>query len=169
MRRQVEAWAGDDAEPYAEVVITPPDQTFDDQADLLLGGRRVELRYLGRGHTDNDIAVSIPDAGIVFAGDIIEESAPPSFDDSFPLEWPDQVAGLERLIGGPVVPGHGATVDTTFVHAQQQQLAAAARLALERHAAGMTIPQAAASGGPFPQDTLLVAFARAWPSLEISG
>jgi glyoxylase-like metal-dependent hydrolase (beta-lactamase superfamily II) len=166
MRREVQAWAGDDEGLFSEVVITPPDHTFDAAADLVLEGRAIELRHLGRAHTDNDVVVLVPDAGVLFAGDLIEESAPPSFDDSFPLEWPDALSRLVALASGPVIPGHGATVDTAFVAAQQRNLSLVAELALERHATGMTVPQAAAAGGPFSVEVLHTAFARVWPALE---
>jgi glyoxylase-like metal-dependent hydrolase (beta-lactamase superfamily II) len=169
MRRQVKEWAPASAHLFDEVVITPPDHTFDRAASLTLAGRTVGLSYLGRGHTDNDIVVVVPDAGVAFAGDLIEESGPPAFQDSYPLEWPDTVAGLLPLISGPVVPGHGAVADLAFVSSQQQDLAEVARLATERHAAGMTVEQAAAAGGPFPQEALESAFARAWPGLELGG
>ena len=44
-----------------------------------LGGRRVEVAHLGRGHTDGDLVVVVPDADVVFAGDLIESAGPPSF------------------------------------------------------------------------------------------
>ncbi len=42
------------------VVIDPPDRTFAETAVVEVGGRRVELRYLGRGHTDHDIVITVP-------------------------------------------------------------------------------------------------------------
>ena len=38
-----------------------------------LGDRQVELRFLGRGHTDHDIVIRVPDAGVLFAGDLHRE------------------------------------------------------------------------------------------------
>ncbi|MBN2114214.1 MAG: MBL fold metallo-hydrolase [Acidimicrobiia bacterium] len=167
MRREVKEWAPGSAGLFDEVVITPPDHTFDRSATLTLAGRVIELRYLGRGHTDNDIVALVPDAGVLFAGDLVEESGPPAFHDAFPLEWPETAAALLPLASGPVVPGHGAVVDLGFVQAQQRDLAAVATLALERHALGMTPAQAGSAGGPFPVEVLAIAFARAWPGLEM--
>lgn len=73
---------------------------------------------------------------------------------------------LAGLVDGPVVPGHGAPTDRAFVTAQQVDLAAVADLARERHDAGMTVEDAAAAGGPFPEATLVEAFGRAWKQLE---
>ena len=41
---------------------------------LDLGGRRVEIVHLGRGHTDGDLVVVVPDANVIFAGDLIESA-----------------------------------------------------------------------------------------------
>lgn len=40
--------------------------------------------------------VEVPDADVVFAGDLVEEGAPPVFNDAFSLDWPST---LDRLAG----------------------------------------------------------------------
>ena len=93
--------------------LTHPTDTFDDTLTLDLGDRRVELRYLGRGHTSGDIVVWLPDERIVFAGDLVEARAAPYMGDAYPGEWAsatlDNVAALDaqQLVGGrgPVVRG----------------------------------------------------------------
>jgi glyoxylase-like metal-dependent hydrolase (beta-lactamase superfamily II) len=169
MRRRLIEWSPDHAAAFEEVEIVPPDHTFSTEATVTFGGREIRLHHPGRGHTDNDIVVAVPDAGVVFAGDLIEDGAPPAFQDSFPLEWPDTVGLLAGEVAGPVVPGHGWVVDRSFVVAQQADLAEVARLAVDRHAEGMPIAEAAAAGGPFPEDALRDAFTRAWPSLDLAG
>ena len=106
------------AEDLAEVVLDPPDRTFDGDAavvDFDAGGRRIELRHLGRGHTDNDVVVFIADADVLLAGDLVENGAPPYFGDGYPLDWPATVAALVELVTGAVVPGHGDVGDRAFV------------------------------------------------------
>ena len=95
------------AADLADVVIDPPDRTFSETADLDLGDRRVELRFLGRGHTDHDIVIRVPDAGVLFAGDLLENGAVPSFGDAYPLDWPETAFRVAELAQGVVVPGHG--------------------------------------------------------------
>jgi glyoxylase-like metal-dependent hydrolase (beta-lactamase superfamily II) len=93
--------------------LTHPTDTFDDAMTLDLGNRRVELRYLGRGHTSGDIVVWLPDERILFAGDLVEAQAAPYMGDSYPGAWStstlDAVAklGATQLVGGrgPVVRG----------------------------------------------------------------
>ena len=100
-----------------------------------LGGRRVEIAHLGRGHTGGDLIVVVADAQVVFAGDLIESAGPPQFGpDSYGAEW---AATLDGLIGVMTdatiaVPGHGDPVDREFVFEQRGRIAATA--------AGMTDP-----------------------------
>jgi glyoxylase-like metal-dependent hydrolase (beta-lactamase superfamily II) len=96
--------------------LTRPTDTFVDALDLDVGGRRVELRFLGRGHTAGDLVVWLPDERICFAGDLVEAQAAPYMGDAHIGDWSgetlDRVAGLgaELLVGGrgPVVRGAAA-------------------------------------------------------------
>ena len=65
------------AEDIAVTIVDPPDRTFTEHGTFRVGERRVDLRFLGRGHTDADIVVEIPDAGVLFAGDLLEDGATP--------------------------------------------------------------------------------------------
>lgn len=104
-----------------------------------LGGRRVVLANLGPAHTAHDLVVLVPDARVVFCGDLVEESGPPQAGpDAHPGWWP---GALDRLLelGGPdavYVPGHGAVVDAAFIRAQRAALAR--RFAAEEGAGGAT-------------------------------
>ena len=91
------------------------------------GGRRVEVAHLGRGHTDGDLVVVVPDADLVFAGDLIESAGPPSYGpDSFAHEWPATLDGLIGLMTAthPRGAGHGEPVDREFVFEQRGRIAA---------------------------------------------
>ena len=118
-----------DGDPAAELVaIAPidlPDHLVDDAAVLDVGGRPVTLHHLGRGHTDADLVVAVDD--VLFAGDLVEEGAPPAMEDAFPLEWAGTLTELLAQTRGPVVPGHGAVVDAAYVAAQRDELALLAR------------------------------------------
>ena len=116
------------------VTVDPPDRVVDDTgADIVIGGRRIELRWLGRGHTDNDLVIRVPDAGVVFVGDLLENGAPPWTGDGYPLDWPVTVAGILALASEPgfsgVVPGHGATGDRPFVERSLADLRSMSTLA----------------------------------------
>lgn len=118
-------------------------------AALDLGGRTAVLRHLGRGHTDHDLLVDVPDAGVVFAGDLVEQGAPPDLAEADVAAWPRTLSALLRLSRPTVVPGHGTPVDAGFVARQRDHLAEVAAL----HAAvgrGELTADAAAARSPYP-------------------
>ena len=157
------------ASDIREVVIDPPDRTFDERATVEVGDRIVELVYLGRGHTDTDIVITVPDAasygtGVLFAGDLLEAEAPPSFGDSYPLEWPDAVERILPLVKGAVVPGHGKVGDRSFVEDQLADFRTIAALARKVHAGELSLEEALAEA-PFGS-AAGDAFDRALPQLR---
>src|SRR5204862_7676281 len=95
---------------------------------LDLGDRQAELVYLGRGHTDNDIVISIGDTAVLFAGDLLENDAGPSFVDAYPIAWAETAARLIGLVSGSVVPGHGGVGDLAFAQRQASELGLVATL-----------------------------------------
>ena len=142
------------ANDLREVVIDPPDRTFAETAIVEVGGRPVELRYLGRGHTDHDIVISVPGTGVVWAGDLLESGALPFFADGYPMDWPITASALAELVGdGVVVPGHGDHAGQAFARSQAASFAALAALARRVHAGEMTLEDAAADEAPFPGES----------------
>jgi len=111
--------------------VTPPNRTFPPPAtELDIGGRTVTLRHLGLGHTDNDIVLMVADSPVLFAGDLVEEGAPPAFEDAYPIAWGSTLDVMLEMVSGAVVPGHGAVVDEAFVREQRElhrRIAEAAR------------------------------------------
>jgi len=150
-------------EAVNEVVITPPTETFARTASIDLGGRTVDLSYHGRGHTNSDIVVTVPDCGIVFAGDLIEEGAPPSYGDAFPLDWASTLDAA--VLGGTVVPGHGDVVTAEYTATQRDEIAAVADLARRGHATETPIA-ALVARGPYPETTMEQALRRAYAQLD---
>ncbi len=130
-----------------EVEIVPPEHTFSERVSLDVG-RSVDLRYHGRGHTDSDITVGVGD--VLFAGDLIEQAAPPSFDDSFPLDWPEALEGVLDQVRGPVVPGHGDPVDRAFVVQQRDDIVGMINLARAGFEEGVPAQDVDIADGPFP-------------------
>ena len=131
------------------VVIDPPDKTFSETAYVEVGGRRVELRFLGRGHTDHDIVVDVRDAGVLFAGDLLENGAVPSFGDAYPLDWPETASRVAELTYGVVVPGHGDHGGRAFADEQSAAMGQLAFLARRVRDDDLTIDEAMAQT-PFP-------------------
>ncbi|GAA0939762.1 MBL fold metallo-hydrolase [Virgisporangium aurantiacum] len=143
----------------AAVRLVLPDHLVDDRAELDLGGRRVELRHFGPAHSDHDLVVHVPDAGAVFAGDLVEHGAPPQFGDASPQGWPAALDGILALDTPIVLPGHGDPVDRDFVRDQRAELALVAELCREVAAGTLNTEQAVARS-PYPGEFTLAALAR---------
>jgi glyoxylase-like metal-dependent hydrolase (beta-lactamase superfamily II) len=159
LRYRAEGQAGI-ADDLAKTEIVLPDRLVADRAELAVGGRRVVLTHFGRGHSSNDLVVHVPDAGVVFAGDLVENGAPPAYEDAYPLEWPAAVDGVLGLAGdGTVVPGHGDPVDRPFVVAQRAEIGALSRLCGEVAAGRMSV-QEAVRLSPYPEETTRIAIHR---------
>jgi glyoxylase-like metal-dependent hydrolase (beta-lactamase superfamily II) len=155
------------AAELAETTLLAPTHTVRTETVLDIGGRRVVLRHPGRGHTDADLVVHVPDADVLVAGDLVEQSGPPAFEDSYPLQWPDAVADLLRLTtpSTVVVPGHGSPVDAEFVRAQHGQLVELAWLIRAGHT-GSAPPERVAAEAPFGARPGLIAAPRGYAELN---
>ncbi|MER7444233.1 MBL fold metallo-hydrolase [Micromonospora avicenniae] len=155
------------APALAATVLLAPTRSVRTETLLDVGGRPVLLRHPGPGHTDGDLVVRVPDADVLVAGDLIEESGPPAFEDAYPLRWPDAVVDLLRLCTATtvVVPGHGRPVDVDFVRAQQRQLTELAGLTRAGYRAGVA-PERLAADAPFGPDAALTAIRRGYAELD---
>ena len=151
----------------AEVRLLPPDRTVHQSATLDVGGRPVVLRHPGRGHTAGDLVVHVPDADVLVAGDLVEQGAPPSFEDAYPLEWPETLAALLRADhahdGGGARPRRRRR--PAFVAAQHAELTALAWLIREGHADGAP-EEALAARAPYPPESALTAVRRGYAELD---
>jgi glyoxylase-like metal-dependent hydrolase (beta-lactamase superfamily II) len=140
------------ADALAEVVVDPPDRTFDTTATIQVGGRPVGLHYLGRAHTDHDAVITVPGTGVVFGGDIVEHGNVPFYGDGYPLDWPATAIALADLVtpaGGILVPGHGDHAGRDFADAQARSITALADLARQVSAGDVSLDDAIAAH-PFP-------------------
>ncbi len=139
--------------------LVPPNCRVTGAVGLNLGGRTVVLRQVGLAHTDNDMVVEVPDAGVLFAGDLLEQGAAPQYDDAFPYHWPQAVEYLLSWRPGTVVPGHGEPGDYWWARSQARDLAEVARLCGE--VAQGTVPaDEAAAHSPFDAKTMRTALER---------
>ncbi|MEH3052492.1 MAG: MBL fold metallo-hydrolase [Patulibacter minatonensis] len=106
MTRMTAPWA------YGEVVRTGPTRTFDGEIELEIGGRTVRLVDVGSAHSPGDTFVHLPEAGIVFAGDLLFVGVAPVMWIGPATNW---IAALDRLAAlepTHIVPGHGRIADT---------------------------------------------------------
>jgi glyoxylase-like metal-dependent hydrolase (beta-lactamase superfamily II) len=163
------------AEVQATEVVAA-DTTFSSAVALDLGDRLVELVHPGRGHTSGDLVVRVPDADVVLAGDLVEESAlrhgVPGFGgDCYPMEWPlslDIVLGL-LTTDSVVVPGHGAPVDRDFVETQRNDIGIVAETIRDLAGRGVPLAEALdAAPWPYPREELAEAVRRGYEQLPRS-
>ena len=92
--------------PRAPLLL--PTLTIDDALVLHRGGRTIEVRHLGRGHTSADLVVWLPQERIAAVGDLVGFPIPlVGSDQSHVGDWAATLAKLRALAPALIVPGHG--------------------------------------------------------------
>lgn len=89
--------------------IPMPDLTFTDRLFIDLGGKRVELIYTGRNHSDNSLVLLLPQDRLLFAVDFIpvETVAYRTMRSDYPDDWIESLKRVEQVDFETLVPGHG--------------------------------------------------------------
>jgi glyoxylase-like metal-dependent hydrolase (beta-lactamase superfamily II) len=146
-----------------------PDVTFSEAMTITLGGKTVELKYLGRSHSDNMIVMHFPAERALFAVDFIAIKRLPYRDlsDAYFPDWIEAARKVEAMDFDILVPAHGplgVKADAVDHRAYLQDLYDAV-LAAAR--AGRTLEQ-------MKQEITLEAYAgwgqyEAWRPLNIEG
>ena len=115
------------AEALEGVELVDPHETYEDETELDLGGRTVQLRTWGVAHTRSDQVVFLPAERILFTGDLVEERIfaiypyfPPDDADVDGERWIEVLRRLEALGPAIVVPGHGAVTDVGVITAARE-------------------------------------------------
>ena len=87
--------------------LTWPTLTFKHRMTLHMGRRRVDLWHLGRAHTAGDLVVHVPDAGVMFSGDIVEYKSACYCGDGHFNDWPVTLDRIAHFNPRALVPGRG--------------------------------------------------------------
>ncbi|MFP4474705.1 MAG: MBL fold metallo-hydrolase [Desulfatibacillaceae bacterium] len=100
---------------FSGIELRPPTRFVDGELSLDVGGREVRVIEVGPAHTRGDVIVHVPDARVVFAGDIL-------FVGGMPVMWAgpmsNWLAACDRIVALEpeyVVPGHGPVTDVAGV------------------------------------------------------
>ena len=108
-----------------------------------VGDKKVELHEVGPAHTKGDVLVFVPTDKMVFTGDIL-------FIEGHPIMWVGPVANWIKACNlilswevETIVPGHGPITDKSGVRAVREYLVYIEAEARKRHAAGMSVMEAA--------------------------
>jgi glyoxylase-like metal-dependent hydrolase (beta-lactamase superfamily II) len=92
--------------------LTWPTLTFPDQMSVWLGRREVRIMHIGRGHTAGDVVAYVPDANVVFSGDLVEYHSACYCGDAHFTDWPATLDRLAEFSAAALVPGRGAALKT---------------------------------------------------------
>ncbi len=134
----------DFAEVTAQGGVPEPDRTFSGELQLETGGRTVELLEVGPAHTAGDLLVHLPEAGVVFCGDILFIGGTPIIWDGPVANW---IGACDLILGlgcEVIVPGHGPLTDAAGVLAVRDYLAFVESECRTRRAAGQTADEVVA-------------------------
>ncbi len=87
--------------------LTWPSLTFSGRMSIHLGKREVQLMQLGAGHTSGDIVAWVPDAGVMFTGDLVEYHSACYCGDAKLRQWPRTLDAIRDFNPTAIVPGRG--------------------------------------------------------------
>jgi glyoxylase-like metal-dependent hydrolase (beta-lactamase superfamily II) len=87
--------------------LTWPTIAFTGRMTLWLGQLEVQLLQLGRGHTQGDTVVWLPQERTLFSGDLVEFDATPYAGDAYFTDWPATLERVAALGAEQLVPGRG--------------------------------------------------------------
>ncbi|OBH83613.1 fumarylacetoacetate hydrolase family protein [Mycobacterium sp. E2989] len=128
---------------FSGITVRNADQTFERDLTIEVGGRRVDLLNLGPAHTAADSVVHVPDAGVLFGGDLL-------FIGCTPIVWAGPIANwitaCDTMIGldaPTVVPGHGPVSDPDGIRAVRGYLAHVSEQAEAAYRRGLSWSEAA--------------------------
>ena len=87
--------------------LTYPTTTFSDSMTVYLGNRRVDIMHLGRAHTAGDAVVWVPDAEVMFTGDIVEYHSACYCGDGHFADWGETLENIASFDPVSIAPGRG--------------------------------------------------------------
>jgi glyoxylase-like metal-dependent hydrolase (beta-lactamase superfamily II) len=140
---------------FSGLQLRPPEHTFAGSTRLDVGGRVVELLELGPAHSRGDVAVHVPDARVVFAGDLLFIGVTPVMWAGPLARWSAAIDDLCSLDPVLIVPGHGPVTDVAGARRMQSLLDLLGAELTVRQGRGMTVMEAVEDIGPAPVADLL--------------
>lgn len=84
-----------------------PNQTFSERLTLYLGGKEIQIIYLGKAHSQADTMVFIPEDRIVYMGETFYSNEFPYISEGYSSKWMQAIEAAETLKADIFVPGHG--------------------------------------------------------------
>ncbi|MBD8892807.1 MBL fold metallo-hydrolase [Labrenzia suaedae] len=90
--------------------LTRPTLSFASSLSIDLGNKEVRLMHLGRGHTMGDAVVWVPDAMVMFTGDLVCHKAACYCGDAHLSDWPRALDRIAAFRPRAVMPGRGGAL-----------------------------------------------------------
>jgi len=120
-----------------------PDITFNDKMTIQLGGKVVELQYVGPGHSNNLIVMSFPAEKVLFVVDLVVPKRMPfkTLSDAYFPEWMDALGFVESMDFEILAPGHGPLGSKEDVVQHREYLEDLYSAVLREARAGKTLTQ----------------------------
>ncbi|HSM41394.1 MAG TPA: MBL fold metallo-hydrolase [Afifellaceae bacterium] len=134
---------------YDRLEIVPPTETFADRFAFHLPDGAIELDYFGPAHSDGDIVVQIPHAGVVFLSDLFFYGRFPWLGDCDLDGWIGALDIMLQRNFDVIVPGHG-NVGSPADLAWFRDLLSALRRAVDNAIAGGSTEEAACAEVQLP-------------------
>ncbi len=94
--------------PAAQQAAMLPHQTFRDRMTITLGGKEIQILYIGRGHTRGDAIVFVPQDRIVYLSELFFDGRFPFMNDGY-IDWINTLDIALKLDADIFVPGQGPT------------------------------------------------------------
>src|SRR5207253_6332277 len=116
-----------------------PDLVTDKDLIVWLGSRKVVVRTV-LGHTGGDLTIFVPDAKVLFTGDMLWRKVAPNLIDGSVREWAASDAAFAAMPDAArmrFVPGHGGVADVRDVKDFRAYLLDLRRLVSEARQAGV--------------------------------
>ena len=105
--RVLEAMAANPIRPADAPPVMLPTRLVDDREVLELGGRTVEILFLGRAHTGGDLVVHLREEDILFMSEAYLHRVFPAMRTAYPTEWVAMIERAQAMDVENYVPGHG--------------------------------------------------------------
>src|SRR6267378_2683403 len=93
--------------PAEEQKARLPNETYRNRVTLYLGGKEIQVRYLGRGHTRGDSIIYVPQDRIAYLSELFFAEQFLYIDDGYGLDWLKTLDAVEGLGAEIFVPAHG--------------------------------------------------------------
>jgi len=84
-----------------------PQITFRDRLTMHLGGKEIQILYLGKGHTRSDSIVFVPQDRIAYVSELYFSDQFLYINDGYGVSWLKTLDAIEALPADIFVPGHG--------------------------------------------------------------